>query len=125
MNEKDNPRSEHDGSSWYDDFDEGHNFKENGASPSPATVKIFYPWHPLYGQEVKVFGRLRDDGQDCYLIELPDHSRVPMPVWMADEDYCRRCKLQDKPVVSLDALLKLAKLLEEIAPQHQTDLPKE
>jgi hypothetical protein len=79
-------------------------------------LKVYYPWHPLYGQEVKVCGQQQYQGEFHYLIELPDHSRVLMPTWMADENYCRQFTRQDSPVVSIDALRELAQLLKAVLP---------
>jgi hypothetical protein len=82
----------------------------------PTSVKVFYPWHPLYGQEVKVRQIKQYLGQACYLIQMPDGSHVHMPAWMADEEYCRQFTRQESPVVSLDALRELARLCKAIAP---------
>ena len=80
-----------------------------------TSVKVHYPWHPLYGQEVKVWGRHEYLGESYHLIALPDNSRVLMPVWMADENYCRHFTRQDSPVVSLEALRELTHLLKAVA----------
>ena len=81
-----------------------------------TSVKIYYPWHPLYGQEVKVWGRQEYLCEPHHLIALPDNSRVLTPMWMADENYCRQFTRQDSPVVSLKALRELTQLLKAVAP---------
>jgi len=77
---------------------------------------VHYPWHPFYGQEVKVRERKLYLGQVCLLIQLPDHSFTHMPIWMADEEYCRRFIRYDSPFVSLNALRAFAELLKAVAP---------
>jgi hypothetical protein len=70
----------------------------------------------LYGQEVKVWRQQRYNGEHYYIIELPDQSHVLMPIWMADENYCRQFTRQDSPQVSLAALRELAQLLKALTP---------
>jgi hypothetical protein len=79
-------------------------------------VKVYYPWHPLYGQEVKIFKQQQYNGETHYLISLPDNSRVLMPAWMTDENYCRHFTRQDSPLVSLDALRELRQQLKAVLP---------
>jgi hypothetical protein len=80
------------------------------------SVKVHYPWHPMYDQEVEISRRQQFRSETYYLISLFDNSQVLMPAWMADEHLCRQFTRGDKPVASLNALRALTALLKTVAP---------
>lgn len=77
-----------------------------GSSP-----KLHYPYHPLYGAELEVFGSV-GGMRDLVYVLLKDRSTRGIPAWMFDEAICASVRLSEAPTIDCSALVKLADLLE-------------
>jgi hypothetical protein len=73
---------------------------------------VFYHLHWLNGQHVEVIRRCPQYGPDRIQILPPDGKQRVICDWMMDEQYCRRCRQESRPLVSVDALVALGKLLD-------------
>ena len=71
-------------------------------------VKIYYPFHPFYGQELKVVG----DGKGRVVqVKALNGDVRRIPIWMTDKERCRQIKVSPYPYCSLNALKNLRKIL--------------
>jgi hypothetical protein len=71
---------------------------------------VYYPFHPLHGQELRVFITSRaPDG--AVTVEDAKHKRLKIPLWMVAAD-AANCKLADQPTLDAQALLRLVELFE-------------
>ena len=77
----------------------------------PSIVKIEYPWHPLYGQNLQVRKRVVERSGTYYVIELPDGTNQFLPDWMTDPASCANSEI-GLPRCSLDGLFSLCQLLD-------------
>jgi hypothetical protein len=77
----------------------------------PSIVKIEYPWHPLFGQNVQVHKRLEERAGIFYVIGLPDHTFHLLPDWMTDPAMRANSEI-GPPRCSLDGLISLRQLLD-------------
>ncbi len=78
--------------------------------------RVHYRWHPLYGQDVVVVGKI-GGSRGVYRCQLPDdgkHASREIPIWMFDRVLCSRMKSTPQPHVCWPALVDLKRLLEEI-----------
>jgi hypothetical protein len=74
-------------------------------------VKVHYPWHPLYNEEVQNLSTVTRGGEKYYKIRLADSSCILLPSWMTDQSFCRRFVLRPDPYCSVAGLLELRHLL--------------
>src|SRR5215472_8511666 len=51
-------------------------------------VVVGYPWHPLYGQRVRVYGRQGRAGRQILYIEVRPGLSCEIPAWMCDAAAC-------------------------------------
>src|SRR5436305_13072546 len=51
-------------------------------------VVVAYPWHPLYGQRVRVYGRQGRAGRQILYIEVQPGLSREVPAWMCDTAAC-------------------------------------
>src|ERR1700731_270633 len=51
-------------------------------------VVVAYPWHPLHGQRVRVYGRQRRAGRQILYIEVRPGLSREIPAWMCDAAVC-------------------------------------
>src|SRR5437867_2685963 len=51
-------------------------------------VVVAYPWHPLHGQRVRVYGRQRRAGRQILYIEVQPGLSREIPAWMCDAAVC-------------------------------------
>src|SRR5207237_6620964 len=51
-------------------------------------VVVTYPWHPLHGQRVRVYGRQRRAGRQILYIEVQPGLSREIPAWMCDAAVC-------------------------------------
>jgi len=77
-------------------------------------VIVYYPWHPLYSQKIKIVSTLNRGGEIFYKVRLKDTSYIELPFWMADKEWCQQFKLQTEPYCSVRALLNLKQLLDTL-----------
>lgn len=72
-------------------------------------VKVYYPFHPLHGQELEVAYRARrEDG--CVTVIDPEGVRLQIPAWMLVAEAARHC-LSSEAAISGSALLRLCDLV--------------
>ena len=75
-------------------------------------VTIYYRWHPLFGQSVRVHRRHRIQSEDYLHIRLPDDTTCGLPVWMFDSA-CLEFIIGD-PLISVEALNELRDVLKTL-----------
>jgi hypothetical protein len=81
-------------------------------TPIRGVARILYPHHPLYGQELEVFGAL-GGLRSIYYVRMPNGTGRGVPAWMFDEAICSRIRSASHPSIDCRALLKLAELLDQ------------
>ena len=78
---------------------------------------VYYPFHPLRGQELRVFVRSRSpDG--TVTVEDAKQKRLKIPLWMVAPD-AAESKVTKTPALDAQALLQLIELWE----LHRGKLP--
>ena len=77
-------------------------------------VKVHYPWHPLYNQEIQVINTVNRGGDTFYSVRLSDTSTILIPCWMTDDVYCQRFTVRKEAFCSVQALLRLRQLLDSV-----------
>ena len=83
------------------------------------TVTVYYRWHPLFGQSLRVCRRRWKNSTVC---RLPDNTgRLCIPSWMLSPE-CARFSL-GPPQISVDALLQLRHLLSSLQLTSACDKP--
>ena len=79
----------------------------------PSSIfQVCYPYHPFFGQTVKLVRRIRHQPSDSVIIELPDGLEIAIPSWMLDPLACHQVQDAGTPSVSTAALLALDELLQ-------------
>jgi len=73
--------------------------------------RILYPFHPLFGQDIEVFGAA-GGLRDIVYIRLPNRTTRGIPAWMFDEVVCASVRSADRPTINCHALLRLSQLLD-------------
>lgn len=82
-------------------------------------VKIYYRWHALFGQSLRLHRLVsRFDGNFIHC-ELPDGSIGAFPSWMMDAEVCSRLSM-GTPQLSLEALTDLRRFLKDNISETQT-----
>src|SRR5260370_10187433 len=56
-------------------------------------VVVAYPWHPLHGQQVRVYGRQGRAGRQILYIEVRPGLSREIPAWMCDAAVCAALSL--------------------------------
>ena len=75
-----------------------------------SKIKIYYPFHPLCGQELKVL-RKSNHKDGSILIAAPSVFNKQIPLWMTEHQAaCYR--ISEKPEICLKALLSLIELID-------------
>ena len=80
---------------------------------------VEYPWHPLFGRRLRVREGGRRGRFDIVLVEDRPGRLRELPRWMCDPSACARMDL-GPPRVALEALLKLASVLQEVSGRRRT-----
>ena len=78
-------------------------------------LEVQYPWHPLHKQTIPVhFERLGMSGVAFRCSALVDVERrnFDIPVWMFDRVTCSTMTLSVSPMVDLEVLIQLRRLLD-------------
>lgn len=70
---------------------------------------VHYRWHPLHGQSLRVFRRMRDHHGEHIFCELPDSTICSLPAWVFSPD-CASFSV-GPPLICTAALLELRNLL--------------
>ena len=82
-------------------------------------AKILYPYHPLYGKTVKVFGSAGGQRDIVYILQ-PNNATRGIPGWMFDEVVCASVRAADSPVIECHALVQVRQLLDSAKPAERT-----
>src|SRR5690242_16157184 len=73
-------------------------------------VVVAYPWHPLHGQRVRVYGRQRRAGRQILYIEVQPGLSREIPAWMCDAAVCATIS-SGPPRIAVAALTELRAVL--------------
>lgn len=73
------------------------------------TVTVYYRWHPLFGQSLRVRQRKKDHHGEWIVCQLIDDTSLSIPAWMLSPD-CTQFTL-GPPQIGIAALLELRDLL--------------
>ena len=77
------------------------------------SARVLYPYHPLFGRELEVFGGAGGQ-RDVIYVRLPNNTTRGIPAWMFDEVLCSGIRTAEQPTIDGDALLRLAHLLDSV-----------
>jgi hypothetical protein len=72
---------------------------------------VAYPWHPLYGQRVRVNGRQGRAGRQILYIEVQPGLSREIPAWMCDAAACAEVSC-GSPRLAIAALTELRAVLD-------------
>jgi hypothetical protein len=72
-------------------------------------VTVYYRWHPLFGQTLRVHKRIRSSQGEQVFCELPDHTLGSLPAWMLSPE-CTQFTL-GTPLIAVEALYDLRDIL--------------
>jgi hypothetical protein len=75
--------------------------------------KLLYPFHPLFGTEIEVFGAAGGE-RDLVYVRLANSTTRGVPAWMFDEAICAGIRSVERPTIDCHALLRLAQLLDSL-----------
>src|SRR5262249_26374653 len=79
---------------------------------SASSGRICYQHHPLYNQEVHILRRFRRRGGDSLIVRPANGPALALPAWMLDPVACSTLRQAPQPLIALDALRQLRKLLD-------------
>jgi hypothetical protein len=82
-------------------------------------ARVLYPYHPLFGKELEVFGGAGGQ-RDVIYVRLPNNTTRGVPAWMFDEVICSGVRTVEQPTIDGGALLRLAQLLDSIEESPRT-----
>ncbi|NIT58260.1 MAG: hypothetical protein GWN00_19135, partial [Aliifodinibius sp.] len=71
--------------------------KAKQESGETESVKVYYPYHPLYGRELKVIRRCRRGDKRFYVVSFFDNTNIYLPTWMTDASICQHYVVQKAP----------------------------
>src|SRR5579884_4022781 len=83
-------------------------------------VTVYYRWHPLFRQTLRVQKRMKDRHGEHIFCELPDGTVCSLPSWMFRPE-CAYLAL-GSPIVSVEALAALRDLLDTLRARPQCDM---
>ena len=83
-------------------------------------VVVAYPWHPLHGQRVRVYGRQRRAGRQILYIEVQPGISREIPAWMCDAAVCATIS-SGPPRIAVAALTELRAVLDLCSTGRQSD----
>lgn len=72
-----------------------------------------YPWHPLFGSNLKLVKTAKITGVEELHCETPDGTVLGIPRWMTQAGRCLSMQIGD-PVVGVTALAELRTLLDDL-----------
>jgi hypothetical protein len=87
------------------------------------STKICYRFHPFYGVEVGVIRYLRKSESVILIVKLPGGVQIAVPEWMLIPHVCDRLTIEDKPRISIDALIVLRRLINSQYLNHSLKAP--
>ena len=101
---------------------------KDGSSPSrtsqkhnahgPEVIRIYYPFHPLHGQSLRVERRAKLPKGEYIFCELPDGTIGGFPSWIADPTKSPNFTV-GPAMTSASALAELRKLLDSLHSNSQ------
>jgi len=103
------PRTDHHLESHSADVDDGTHH-HNTPNVKSKTVRVYYPFHPLYGRELEVFTSSRHVAGAVTVMD-PLGNRLKVPSWMLAPEAAKIAVSTDA-TVSARALMVLTELLE-------------
>ena len=74
-------------------------------------VVVAYPWHPLHGQQARVYGRQGRAGRQILYIEVQPGLSREIPAWMCDAAVCAAITM-GSPRIAIGALTELRAVLD-------------
>jgi len=81
---------------------------------------VLYPWHPLYGQRVPVYGRQGRAGRQILYIEVQPGLSREIPAWMCDAAACAAVS-SGSPRLAIAALTELRAVLDSHSGKPPSD----
>jgi len=88
------------------------NTKTSQNTISSEIIKIYYPFHPLYGLELKVLSRRKFGHKDGTIkVKTPNGFCKEVPIWMAKPQSTCFC-ISRSAEISLKAIMRVIELLE-------------
>ena len=84
----------------------------------PEVIKIHYPFHPLFGQILRVQRRMKSPKREYLFCELPDGTVGGFPSWVADASR-NAGFVVGSPMTSVMALAELRALLDHLHSDSQ------
>ncbi|MBC7925417.1 MAG: hypothetical protein H7039_07145 [Bryobacteraceae bacterium] len=88
---------------------------------SPEAITIYYPFHPLHGQNLRVHRRAKMPWGEYVFCELSDGTLGGLPAWMTDPARVPSFT-RGAPMTSLAALAELQSLLDSLRPAVNRDM---
>lgn len=89
-----------------------HNSKTHQNTISSKIIKIYYPFHPLYGFELEVLSRSKSSHKDGTIkIKAPSNFCKEVPIWMTESQSTCFC-ISKIAEINLKGIMKLIALLE-------------
>ena len=86
-------------------------------------MTVRYPWHPLRGQEVVVYRRIRRGTGLVLEVRLASGVLKRLPAWMTQADVCETMAVCPKPVCDVGALYALRAQLDAWAGGRKVNSP--
>src|SRR5205823_6579620 len=74
-------------------------------------VVVAYPWHPLHGHQIRVYGRQGRAGRQILYIEVRPGLSREIPAWMCDAAVCAAISVGSARI-AIDALTELRVVLD-------------
>ena len=84
-----------------------------------CVLRLLYPYHPLFGQEIQVFGAA-GGLRDMMYVRLPNNTSRGIPAWMFDEAVCAGVRSENQSAIDCGALLRLCGLLDSHSGKERT-----
>jgi hypothetical protein len=94
----------------------------NTLSAETHHVRIFYPFHPLYGFSLEAI-RKPKSGDGAVSVTEPSGKRLKIPVWMLTPD-ASHVQIVEEPHLSSEALLSLTSLIAPMLDITNRNLPQ-
>ena len=91
----------------------GGSTRQKHNAHGPEVIQIYYQFHPLYGQSLRVVRRMNSPRGEYIFCELPDGTIGGFPSWVADA-VRGAAFTAGLPLVSAVALAELRALLDSL-----------
>jgi hypothetical protein len=88
-------------------------------------ARVEYPWHPLYGQTLRVVSRTVRSGHPVIWLEERPGTARELPAWMCDAASCLGMDALGPPQVGAIALGALAAVLSDLRSQAGHHAPSD